>query len=205
MRATLCFLAICAVLTVGQASSSAHGGKGRGDGYNVPISKNAAWKYYKFDVYNKNIEFTSVRPAPDGSDDPTQPGTIVTMLGDLFNTKGEQIGTNQYVRFVVGDDPVLGSDDARVVRTQTQVTYEFGKAADGFFDDVLHVVVVHKRRTDAAADFADYDAVVTGGRGKFLGATGQMTVIEATYEDGNLVPTSGLVRFEVWVPNNLPR
>lgn len=52
MRAALRLLALCAVLVAAQAaSSSAHGdSKGRGDGYNFPISKNSAWKFYRWET-----------------------------------------------------------------------------------------------------------------------------------------------------------
>ena len=90
------------------------------------------------------------------------------------------------------------------LRVQNQVIYEFGTAADGYFDDSIVVSILSKRTTVAANGFVDYDAIITGGSGKFLGATGRMTVSSAAFQDGSLIATSGDIVFEAWVPKRLP-
>ena len=99
-----------------------------------------------------------------------------------------------------GVDPLLPGTQ---VRSINQVVYEFGTAADGHFDDTLMVTVISKRATTGPGDFTDYDAAITGGTGKFLGATGRVAVQTAALQN-NLVVTSGMVTFEAWVPKNLP-
>lgn len=104
-----------------------------------------------------------------------------------------------------GDDyNVPGFVGQRVVRSQIQVNYEFGSGAAGYYDDMLVVSVISKRALVSGVDFGDYDGAITGGTGKFAGATGTMTIRNALFPSGGIMVQSGIVEFKVWVPRNPP-
>lgn len=205
MRAALLFLTLCAaaLVAVSAAATPAHGGgKGaRGDGFFKPLKSNSAWKYYSFDIKHNNA-VTSVRPSnSDLPDANTRAGTIVTAIGELFLLNGEKVGIRQLKSIIVGDDNVLGSGDTvedRVVTTMVNVAFEFGTEANGYYDDVIFIAAVDKHRPGASdLVFEDVDAVVVGGRGRFLGATGEVRIVKIGEEM--------VKHFEVWVANNFPR
>lgn len=174
------------------------------DGYTQPLAKNAKYYYYQFDALHR-IDINSVI-TPSGASDDTAPGTVAAGTGELFNTANQTIGINQWTRTVVGDDfkvpDVVGQ---RVVRSLLTIHYEFGTAADDYFDDTLVTVVSTKRLASGASlPFADYDSVVTGGTGKFLGASGYVTLKDAVFQGGTIIVKQGLLTFHVWVPRDLP-
>jgi hypothetical protein len=96
-------------------------------------------------------------------------------------------------------------DDGRVSYL-INVYYEFGAAENGFYDDTLSVSFASERPRTGPGDYFDHDATITGGTGRFLGATGRMTISDAVWdEDEDLVVKSAKLRFEVYVPNNFPK
>lgn len=202
----------CALLLAARAhaSGSSHGGKGssKGDGFYLPTKSNSAWKLYSFDVHDRNKVITSLRLMPD-STDPLDAGTINTATGELFDDKGALVGINTLVRTVVGDEPIAAAE-GRVVRAVVTLVFEFGSKEAGFFDDTLAVTTVIKpvvgggTSSSAAGGVFDYDGVVTGGTGRFKAATGTMRLVDAVFDD-NLSVVSTRLRFEVYVPNNLPK
>ena len=135
-----------------------------------------------------------------GTTDPTATGTIATVQGKLYDKNGGLVGINEWTRTVLGPDPDLANNNGPVLRSLNSVVYEFGKAEDGYWDDTIAVTLVSKRGLTPGAEFADYDAIVTGGTGRFLGATGKMDVSDSKFENGNLVVTQGIVRFDLFVP-----
>jgi hypothetical protein len=147
---------------------------------------------------------------PD-STDPLEAGTINTATGELFNDKDELVGINTLVRTVAGDEPIAATEE-RVVRAVVNLVFEFGSKDAGFFDDTIAVTSVIKPIVGGGASSAaaagggvvDYDGLVTSGAGRFKGATGTMRLVDAVFDD-NLSVVSTRLRFEVYVPNNLPK
>lgn len=206
LAAALLVLVLPPCARAGQ-SAPAHGGHSpkRGDGYYKPIAQNSAWKMYKFNVLIK-LKETSLRyaPPPLPQNDPNQPGSIASITSEIFNADGKQIGIGSWNRLVVANDPLDGGDEGDVsMRRLLVVCFEFGSEADGYFDDALTVTIVAKRRLDAGpGDWIDYDAVINGGAGRFLGATGRVQVSDAVFGETQL--KSGVFEFLFYVPNNFP-
>jgi hypothetical protein len=99
---------------------------------------------------------------------------------------------------------VPGFVGQRVVRSQIQVNYEFGGAAQGSYDDMIVVSVVSKRLISTTTEFVDYDGAVAGGTGRFTGATGRITASAPVFESGTILVKQGVVKFQVWVPRKPP-
>ena len=61
--------------------------------------------------------------------------------------------------------------------------------------------MVTKRFISNTTEWTDYDSVITGGSGLFLGATGQITLVSNTFVPDTMAVKDGVVQFELWVPN----
>lgn len=199
-RVLLLFLVAAAVRSVeSQAAAPAHGTKTkRGDGFFKPVWSNALYSYYNFEMETK-VTQTSTRFMP-GSTDPADTGTIITAMAKLFDKDGVQRGLGSWERTIVGEDPEA-PPGKRVVRALLSVGYEFGSAADGFFDDAIFVSIVTKREVaDGSSDYTDLDTAIVGGAGRFLGATGKIHLRSGEFTDGTLVLTRIFTRFDIFVP-----
>lgn len=84
------------------------------------------------------------------------------------------------------------------------VAFEFG-AQSAEFPDALSVTVLTKWLLSSTkpSDFTDYEGLVSAGRGRFLGATGQVSVKDIVIVDDLL--KSATFSFQLFVPNNLPK
>jgi hypothetical protein len=138
-----------------------------------------------------------------GSVDPLDAGTINTAVGDLrLGTQaGELVGISSVVRTVVGDETL--APGPRAVRAMVNLVFEFG-GPDEFYDDTITVTSLIKPFAGSQAPPLDYDGQITGGSGRFLGATGRMRVLDTVFND-DLTILSTKLRFEAYVPVNFPR
>lgn len=147
---------------------------------------------------NEKSEITSFRPAvgviplmEEG------PGAIATGTGELWSEKGGKVGGNQWSAAVLGEEK-----DAKTWLIQSLTAYEFGAPGYWYVDGVNTVAT--QRRDQETGALANHIAQITGGRGKFLGATGIARVVFKEGGDGGLIRPS-VTTFEIFVPNNLPK
>jgi hypothetical protein len=151
---------------------------------------------------------TSFRPAPSPSisEDPNEPGAIATITSEIFSKSGEQVGIGSWQRIVVSNEPVDPAEPEgdRVARRLLHVLHEFG-SAENEYRDTLSLTVTTKwlLSPTAPSSFVDYEGVVNGGSGKFLGAGGRMYVTDVVIEDNLL--KEAVFNFAVYVPNDLPK
>lgn len=146
-------------------------------------------------------------PEPFPPNDANQPGSIASLTTEVFDkASGKKIGIGSRQRFVVSNDPlVAGQEDGeRISRRLLDTMYEFG-SEDSQYPDSLSVATLAKWSLfpNKASDFVDFESVVNGGRGRFLGATGEVTVKDTVIVDDTLV--SATYSFRVFVPNNFPK
>ena len=144
---------------------------------------------------------------PDAPNDPVAAGVINTAIGNLRPSSdgGPLLGISNLVRTVVADGVDVDAGQV-VARALVNLMFEFGTAAAGYFDDAIAVSTIIKPilGPNSSTRPFDYDGVVTGGTGRWMAATGRMSVVDAVFNDDGII-TSTRLRFQIYVPNDLPK
>lgn len=100
--------------------------------------------------------------------------------------------------------PLPGTGD-RFTQRLLNAQFEFGNMANYFTDASLSFQLLTTRLlNDKPGYFVHWDGIVTGGKGRFYGATGTMTVSQPEFNDSDFV-LSAVYTFDIHVPNNLPK
>lgn len=95
-------------------------------------------------------------------------------------------------------------DGDRIANRLLVSVFEFGDAEDQY-PDSLSVTVTTKwlLSPTAPSEFTDYEGIIAGGRGRFMAASGQVTVSDVVIEDNLL--KEAVFNFKVYVPADLPK
>jgi hypothetical protein len=148
-----------------------------------------------------NSEQTSFRPAPlpAAQDDPYAPGSMGTIVAKLYQVGGEQaqIGVGTLARTVVSNVDGL-------MTRQLQAIFNFGSDANGFTEGSISVTAETSRIVPDSERFVSWDGHVTAGRGIFLGATGEMSVLDDDVVFNDVLAVTAVHRLKIYVPRDLP-
>jgi hypothetical protein len=143
-------------------------------------------------------EETSFRPAPPpySPDDPNANGSTGTIISQLYDEDGEQIGTAAWSRVVISNVDGL-------MTRQLVATFEFGSEDDDFSQGAISFTALTKRLVPSN-EYVGWNGVVSGGTGFLRGAWGSVTISDALDFNDNLV-VSAVYALELYVPNDLPK
>jgi hypothetical protein len=168
------------------------------DGFMQPVAENDMWQLYQF-AATLTQDYTSNRAAPEPNE-LGGPGTTYTATGRLWDDQGNQLGISLLSRFIVAEDhPIPGQDVQDSTSNLVHFVVEFGSPESSYYDDSIHISKVWKGVANVTG-MTDYDSAITGGTGRFLGATGDCMSGHIEYLPGTSIPVYVDLSFRVWVP-----